>query len=70
MVDLAYPNTDPKFESYQRGACKECKIQCKPIEEACLGIDKLEAGFWYKTGKKGRLAKREKSKNIRHNVVQ
>lgn len=43
---------DPRYASYERGACKECKIQCKPIEDACPGVDALEAGFWNKTGKK------------------
>jgi len=44
--------TDPRFANYERGACKECKIQCKPVEEGCPGIDELEAGFWNKTGRK------------------
>lgn len=44
--------TDPRFAFDQRGACKECKIQCKPVEESCPGIEALEAGFWNKTGKK------------------
>lgn len=43
---------DPRFGNYERGACKECKIQCRPIEDSCPGITDLEAGWWNKTGKK------------------
>jgi flagellar biosynthesis GTPase FlhF len=43
--------TDPRFMT-ERGACKECKIQCVPTEDACPGISDLEAGFWNRTGKK------------------
>jgi len=43
--------TDPRFVNL-RGACKECKIQCIPSEEACPGVSALEAGFWNRTGKK------------------
>ena len=35
-----------------RGACKECKVQCVPVEEACPGVQDLEAGFWNRTTKK------------------
>jgi len=44
--------TDPRFANYERGACKECKVQCRPVDEACEGIKDLKAGFWNKTGKK------------------
>merc|ERR1712131_284313 len=44
--------TDPRFANFQRGACKECKIQCVPNEEACPGVSALEAGFWNRPGKK------------------
>jgi len=44
--------TDPRFAGFERGACKECKIQCIPTEEACPGVSALEAGFWNRTGKK------------------
>jgi len=44
--------TDPRFANFERGACKECKIQCIPTEEACPGVSVLEAGFWNRTGKK------------------
>jgi len=44
--------SDPRFAFDSRGACKECKVQCKPVEEACPGIDDIAAGFWNKTGKK------------------
>lgn len=45
--------TDPR-EMYAsaRAACKDCKIQCVPTEEACPGVEALEAGFWNRTGKK------------------
>jgi len=43
---------DPRFAFDERGACKECKVACKPVESACTGVDALEAGFWNKTGKK------------------
>ena len=42
---------DPK-EMFSRGACKECKVQCKPTEEKCAGVAALEAGFWNRTAKK------------------
>lgn len=44
--------TDPRFENFERGACKECKIQCIPSEDACPGVSELEAGFWNRTGRK------------------
>jgi len=44
--------TDPRFANFQRGACKECKIQCVPNEDACPGVSALEAGFWNRPGKK------------------
>jgi len=44
--------TDPRFANFERGACKECKIQCIPVEEACTGVSALEAGFWNRPGKK------------------
>jgi len=44
--------TDPRFANFERGACKECKIQCIPTEEACPGVSELESGFWNRTGKK------------------
>jgi flagellar biosynthesis GTPase FlhF len=44
--------TDPRFQDFERGACKECKIQCVPTEESCPGVNELEAGFWNRTGKK------------------
>merc|ERR1711970_853913 len=44
--------TDPRFAGFERGACKECKIQCIPTEDSCPGVSELEAGFWNRTGKK------------------
>jgi len=44
--------TDPRVALDSRGACKECKIQCQPVEDSCPGIEALESGFWNKTGKK------------------
>ena len=44
--------TDPRLQDFERGACKECKIQCIPTEDACPGVSDLEAGFWNRTGKK------------------
>jgi len=44
--------TDPRFYDFERGACKECKIQCIPTEDSCPGVTELEAGFWNRTGKK------------------
>merc|ERR1711970_91498 len=44
--------TDPRFANFERGACKECKIQCVPTEDSCPGVSDLEAGFWNRTGKK------------------
>ena len=44
--------TDPRFQDFERGACKECKIQCIPTETACPNITTLEAGFWNRPGKK------------------
>ena len=44
--------TDPRFMDFERGACKECKIQCVPTEDSCPGVSDLEAGFWNRTGKK------------------
>lgn len=44
--------TDPRAEFEMRGACKECKVQCVPVEEACPGVQDLEAGFWNRTTKK------------------
>jgi hypothetical protein len=35
-----------------RGACKHCKVKCVPVEEACPGVQDLEAGFWNRTTKK------------------
>ena len=35
-----------------RGACKDCKVKCVPVEEACPGVQDLEAGFWNRTTKK------------------
>ena len=43
--------TDPRHQ-FERGACKECKIQCVPTNDACPGAEDLEAGFWNRPGKK------------------
>ena len=37
---------------FERGACKECKIQCVPSDVVCPGASDLVAGFWNRTGKK------------------
>jgi len=44
--------TDPRDLFDERGACKECKVQCVPSEEKCPGISELKAGFWNRTGVK------------------
>jgi len=56
--------TDPRFENFERGACKECKIQCVPTEEACPGVSTLEAGFWNRTGKKLRTQYIERAEEM------
>merc|ERR1711885_64458 len=43
---------DPRDLFDERGACKECKVQCVPTEEKCPGISSLKAGFWNRTGVK------------------
>jgi hypothetical protein len=44
--------TDPRIEFDMRGACKDCKVKCVPVETACPGVQDLEAGFWNRTTKK------------------
>jgi len=44
--------TDPRELFDERGACKECKIQCVPSEDKCPGISDIKAGFWNRTGVK------------------
>ena len=56
--------TDPRFANFERGACKECKIQCVPTEEACPGVSSLEAGFWNRTGKKLRTQYIERAEEM------
>jgi len=56
--------TDPKFINFERGACKECKIQCVPVDEACPGAGDLESGFWNRTGKKLRTQYIERAEQM------
>jgi len=44
--------SDPRELFDERGACKECKIQCLPSEDKCPGISDLKAGYWNRTGVK------------------
>lgn len=44
--------SDPRDLFDERGACKECKVQCVPSEEKCPGISELKAGYWNRTGVK------------------
>jgi len=45
-----HPRDYAEFNS--RSACKACKVQCVPNEDACKGSSELVAGFWNKTAEK------------------
>lgn len=45
-----HPRDYAQFDT--RAACKACKVQCVPNNDACSGAEDLEAGFWNKTALK------------------
>ena len=47
-----------------RGACKECKIQCKPTQQKCEAVADLESGFWNRTAKKINVQYIERAENM------